>query len=262
MQQIEFIVQKDLEPFVNCIMIGENQHPNDHTSIPLYADGYPGIMFQQSTNGFYLMPKEKKLSEFFLYGQTLNPSSLEVKGAYKYIVFQLYPFASKYLLNVDPKVLNEDCYDLLLLPHIQQKKYQEQLAAAKHLEEQVALVSQLMLELIALHNIPPNDQIQQAIALILKHNGQIKIKDVLNKIYLTERTFERNFMAQVGLSPKQFAKIIQFQCSLHQLNQNNFKKLTEVGLDSGFTDQSHFIRAFKKYTGQTPSYYLKQLSTV
>lgn len=28
-----------------------------------------------------------------------------------------------------------------------------------------------------------------------------------------------------------------------------------------YADQSHFIRVFKKYTGQTPSYYLRQLSS-
>ncbi len=67
-------------------------------------------------------------------------------------------------------------------------------------------------------------------------------------------------MAQVGLTPKQFAKIIQFQTSLHYLNNSTYDKLVEVGLDSGFSDQSHFIRTFKKYTEQTPSYYLKQMN--
>jgi AraC-like DNA-binding protein len=33
--------------------------------------------------------------------------------------------------------------------------------------------------------------------------------------------------------------------------------MVEIGYDSGFADQSHFIRTFKKYTGLTPSAYLK-----
>ncbi|BDS12122.1 helix-turn-helix domain-containing protein [Aureispira anguillae] len=260
MEKVEFIVKKDLEPFVNCIMIGESQATNSHTNIPLYPDGYPGIMFQQTNNGFYLLPKQKKLSELFLYGQTLQPISLDVQGPYRYIVFQLYPFASKYLLNIDPKVLNTDCYDLLTIDSIPVNAYKEQLLHANNLEEQVAIISDLMLALIAANKVSVNDKIQQAIAIILDHNGQIKIREVLDQIYMTERTFERHFNAQIGLNPKQFAKIIQFQSSLHQLSAANFNKLIEVGLDSGFTDQSHFIRTFKKYTGQTPSYYLKQLT--
>ena len=117
-----------------------------------------------------------------------------------------------------------------------------------------------MLALIKSNRVTPNDRIQQAITLILEQNGQVTIKKLLKQLYLTERTFERNFMSQTGLTPKQFAKIVQFQCSLHRLTKTNFNKLVEIGHDSGFSDQSHFIRAFKKYTGQTPSYYLKQMT--
>jgi AraC-like DNA-binding protein len=259
MKEVEFIVPKDLEPFINCIMVKESASQNSHTNIPLYADGYPGIMFQQAENGFYLLPRKKKLSELFLYGQTLDPVSLDVKGPYNFVVFQLYPFASKYLLGVDPKKLNGECFDLLQLDHINVEKYQRALVNSSNLEEQVKLISELMLELIRSNTVSHDDRIQQAIALILKHNGQVTIKNIREQLYMTERTFERNFMSQVGLTPMQFAKIIQFQSSLNQLTKANFNKLIEIGIDSGFTDQSHFIRAFKKYTGQTPSYYMKEL---
>lgn len=258
MKEIEFIVEKNLEPFVNCILVKDCDAATAHTNIPLYADGYPGIMFQQAVNGFYLLPRKKKLSELFLYGQTLDPVSLDVKGPFKFIVFQLYPFASKYLLGVDPKKLNDDCFDLLQLDHIDVEAYRKALIRSNDLKEQVRIISDLMLTLIQTNQVSQDDRIQRSIAAILKHKGQIKVKDLPLQLYMSERTFERNFMSQVGLSPKQFAKIVQFQCSLHKLSRANFNKLIDVGIDSGFSDQSHFIRSFKKYTGQTPSDYLKQ----
>ena len=261
MQEIEYIIKNDLEPFVNCIMAEESDAVDSHTNIPLYADGYPGIMFQQSDNGVYLLPKKKKLSEFFLYGQTLAPVSLDVEGPFKFIVFQLYPFASKYLLGIDPKALNDECYDLLTIDHIDIEAYRSQLINSENPEQQVQIISALMLQLIKSTQATENDRIQQAIAIILKHHGYIKVHALLERIYMTERTFERNFMSQVGLTPKQFAKIIQFQYSLHKLTEAKFNKLVEVGFESGFTDQSHFIRAFKKYTGQTPAYFLKQITS-
>lgn len=257
MNKINYRVANGLTPFVNCIMEGKSKVMDAHTNIPLYADGYPGIMFQQSDNGFYLLPKKKKLSELFLYGQTLDPISLDVHGPYKFVVLQLYPFASKYLLNIDPKVLNDTCYDLLSIQQVDIKYYHQQLQKTESLEEQTQLLSRLVEELIAAQRLPSNDAIQKAIEIIIEHKGQIKIKEVLPQIHLTERTFERNFKAETGLSPKQFAKIIQFQFSLEQLNKSNTSKLTKIGFDSGFSDQSHFIRTFKKYTGQTPSFYLK-----
>ena len=229
-------------------MIGEDAKADSHTNIPLYADGYPGIMFQQSENGFFILPKEKQLSELFLYGQTINPISLDVKGPHNYVVVQLYPFASKYLLNVDPKALNDECYDLLQIQYLDIANYQKQLVQAGSLTEKVRIISNLMRALIRAHNVHENDQIQQAISIIIDTKGQIKVKELLQQLHLTERTFERNFKSHVGLSPKQFAKIIQFQSALNQLTATNFKKLTDVGFDNGFTDQSHFIRTFKNYT--------------
>ncbi len=259
MFKIEYHIDSDIAPFVNCIMIGRVTDKDVHTNLPFYADGYPGIMFQQSANGFYLLPSNKKLSELFLYGQTIAPISLDVHGVHNYVVVQLYPFASKYLLNVDPKVLNDDCQDLLALDYLDVHGDKNQLKNTMNIEQQIEIISNLMRALIKQHSLPKNDIIQSAIALIIQHKGLVKIGDLLEKLHITERTFERNFMATIGLSPKQFAKIIQFQTSLDQLTHSNFKTLTDVGMDSGFTDQSHFIRSFKSYTGQTPSFYYKSL---
>ena len=260
MKEVAFIIDPDLAPFVNCIYTDENFDANRHANIPLYADGYPGIMFQQTANGFFLLPKNKKLSELFLFGQTLAPVSLDIKGSYKFVVVQLYPFASKYLLGIDPKVLNDDCYDLLQIEYMDVEKYRQSLIQTNSLDEQVKLISDLMRELIRTHKVSENDTIEKAISIIIQNNGQIKIKELLDKIYLTERTFERHFMAYIGLTPKQFSKIIQFQSSINKLTQSTYNSLLDIGYDSGFSDQSHFIRTFKSYTGQTPSYYLNQLS--
>lgn len=261
MKKVEFDVRDELKPFVNCIITGKGSSARSHTNIPLYADGYPGIMFQQAKNNFYLLPKKKKLSQLFLFGQTIEPISLDVEGTYRFVVLQLYPFASKYLIDVDPKELNDDCFDLLQIKYVDVESYKQRLLESENSKDQVEIILDLMTELIRSNRVPENDRIQQAISLILKHGGQLKVKELLEQLFITERTLERDFMSQVGLTPKQFARIIQFQSSLNQLTQTKFNKMTEVGVDSGFADQSHFIRTFKKYTGQTPSYYLKQKSS-
>jgi AraC-like DNA-binding protein len=253
-------VDDDLLPYVNCIMTGESFDPQSNTKIPLYADGYPGIMYQKSENGFYLFPQNKKLSELFLYGQTLEPVSLEVTGLHKHIVVQLYPFASKYLLNVDPKKLNNDCYDLLNIEYFNIDDFRIKLANSTDTNEQIRIISDLMRQLIKTHKIRENDSVQNAISLIIKHKGRLKIKDLVERVFTTERTLERNFDTHIGLTPKQFSKIMQFQSAISNLTQSSYNSLISIGIDSGFSDQSHFIRTFKRYTGQTPSFYLKQLN--
>ncbi len=260
MYKVDYKVPQDLNRFVNCIMVDESERADSKSEIPIFADGYPGIMFQQSENGFYQQPGNKKLSELFLYGQTITPFTLNAEGSFNFVVVQLYPFASKYLLDIDPKKLNDDCYDLLQLKHIDIESYHNSLTAAQTVGDKVNIIYKLIAKLIESDRIPEEDTIQKAIKFILTNNGQVKISELVNQLYVTERTLERNFVSQVGLTPKQFSKIIQFQSSLDNLGRSDFSRLTDIGQDSGFADQSHFIRTFKKYTGLTPSYYLQQMT--
>lgn len=255
------MVKESIRPYVNCIMVGEAHSDSEQFILPLYADGYPGIMFQQSRNGFYLQPGNKLLSELFLYGQTLDPISLETQGQFRFVVFQLYPFASKYLLGVDPRQLNDECFDLLQISNVDVGFFHQELRQSKSLEQEIAIMADLVEALIGNNEIPLNEPIQKAIKRIIETEGQTKIKDLRDEVFLTERTMERHFRNQIGLTPKQFAKIIQFQTSLSKLSKAKVDTLTQIGLDSGFTDQSHFIRVFKQYTGQTPSYYLKRIES-
>ncbi|HEX6428081.1 MAG TPA: AraC family transcriptional regulator, partial [Niastella sp.] len=55
----------------------------------------------------------------------------------------------------------------------------------------------------------------------------------------------------------QFRRIWQFNNAFQQLNNRQFNKLTDIAFANGYADQSHYIRAFKEFTGITPKEYLK-----
>lgn len=95
-------------------------------------------------------------------------------------------------------------------------------------------------------------EIREAIVEIMTTKGQKNIQAIADKQNLNLRTFERRFLKETGLSPKQFAKIIQFNASLEQLSIKDYTKLTDIVYENGFADQSHFIRVFKAFTGKTP----------
>jgi AraC-like DNA-binding protein len=72
----------------------------------------------------------------------------------------------------------------------------------------------------------------------------------------SERHIERLFMESVGINPKNFANIIKLHSFLKQLKKTTEKaSLTELVYQSGYADQSHLIKEFKKITGMTPTAY-------
>ncbi len=241
---------ENLPPFVNDVLVFEEENQNAETVLPFFADGFPGIVFSIAPSGLYLLHRDKELSDFFLYGQTINPIELYAKGAYKMIVFQMFPFAVRILLDIHPKTLNDDCFDLtgLLEKNQQLKKIKE----ADQTERQIEIISDFLDAMVQKSPLNPDKSILLAINLILQFKGKISVSELRQRLSLTERTLERRFEKEIGVTPKVFCKIIQFQNSLAQL-ANEESTLTTIAYENGFSDQSHFIRTFKKYTSLTPS---------
>lgn len=254
----KYSVRKNLRCYVNSILTDASDDPKGSLELPLYAEGYPGIMYQKADSDLYLLPKGKKLSKLLLYGQTLKPSILSGEGAYQYVVLQLYPFASKYLLNVDPKSLNDDCYDLFQIENVNTKRFHEKLLVTNDLTKQIEIMCDLAEALLVAHQVKEDDRIQNAIHHIIENKGYGRISDIRDQVFMTERTFERNFMNEVGLTPKQFAKIIQFQSTIEKVENPEKERFTDIAFDSGFSDQAHFNRVFKSYTGLSPKQYRLQ----
>jgi hypothetical protein len=50
------------------------------------------FLFHRTEGGLTVIPHQKEMPDLFIYGQTITPIELEIKGSYSVIVFQLYPF--------------------------------------------------------------------------------------------------------------------------------------------------------------------------
>lgn len=252
------VPNKSISLFVKNIWVFENEVKNLKTSLPFFADGYPGLMFQQTDNGLMVRPHDKTMPEIFLYGQTIKPIELEISGAYLLIVFQLYPFVLRALFNLVPQNINDNCYYLdELMANADMISLVTKLRTSDVVEDKIEIISNLLLSFLERKKKGFDYQIREAVLRIIYTNGQESIRAICEKSNLNIRTFERRFLHETGLSPKQFAKIIQFQASMEQLTLKDYTKLTDIVYQNGFADQSHFIRVFKAFTGKTPKRFKK-----
>ena len=252
-----YIPDKSVSLFVKTIWVFENDDKNIQTNLPFFADGYPGLMFQQTDNGLKVKPHNKKMPALFLYGQTIKPITLDIKGSYTLVIFQLYPFVLKSLFNVIPQSINDNCYYLDDGMGTDIITFTNQLLTYKNIQQKINAITDLLISFFEKKKQNLDYKIKQAIESIIQTKGQENISSIAEKLKLNIRTFERRFLNETGLKPKQFAKIIQFQASLEQLTVEDFTKLTDIVYQNGFSDQSHFIRVFKAFTGKTPKAFKK-----
>lgn len=222
------------------------------------ADGCPGLIFHHTEDGRFCDEFGKELPVVFLYGQTVSRTALYISGRFRLTGACLYPHALKPLTRCDAVELTDVCIEPNQLGNLQQLKLGEQLLHTSCPAEQVGILSRALYALLSNTTALPDPMILQALQLIRDTNGQIALPYLRERLGLSERHLERLFNRQVGLSPKMYARICQFQASLQQLKASRFVKLSDIAYENGYADQAHFIRSFKTFTGHAPQAFRKQ----
>lgn len=97
--------------------------------------------------------------------------------------------------------------------------------------------------------------IRHALARLDQPEVPLEISDLAAEAGWSDRYFIRKFSAQVGITPKAFARVRRFQSALRRMQRERHADWVEIALASGYYDQAHFIRDFKAFSGTTPGAY-------
>lgn len=89
---------------------------------------------------------------------------------------------------------------------------------------------------------------------IERHEGVVRIGELTERTGWSSTRLTETFRAQVGVTPKRFARIVRFRRAL-ELVVGHEGPLSEVALDAGYYDQPHFNAEFREMSGFTPSAY-------
>lgn len=125
---------------------------------------------------------------------------------------------------------------------------EEKLAIASTDKQRIKIIEYFLLA--HLKNIETDKLIVEAVKLIYQSKGTIRIKELNEKLFISQSPFEKRFRKVVGTTAKKFASIVRFNSVLNNMNQA--KSLTEICYENSFFDQAHFIKDFKQFTGHTP----------
>ncbi|MBO9633372.1 MAG: helix-turn-helix transcriptional regulator [Chitinophagaceae bacterium] len=216
------------------------------------ADGCPGLVFQQTDSGLLWGDVKKKLSSLFLYGQTTRLGKMQTGGSFRMTGVMFYPHVMKVLFGFNASEVTDDCVDLLLFSGDAGKELVRKMEDTTDRSELYNLVDTYLSDLIYKQKITQDTIIQNAVIQLMQSNGDISLKQLQQSLFVTERTFERKFEQYVGIPAKLFARVCRFQASLQQLRSGEYDKLSDIAFNNGYSDQSHFIRAFKQFSGYSP----------
>jgi len=138
------------------------------------------------------------------------------------------------------------------------KQLTEQIANATSVQQKIFLVQKFLLNQLALHD---EDLIfEYCVKKIQSSKGTISIKELEKKTGYSSRWLNMKFNDKLGVSPKNLSSIIRFKQYYQALISDNEKSFFKNDFYMLYYDQSHFIKAFKRFTGLPPTRFEKQIN--
>jgi len=148
--------------------------------------------------------------------------------------------------------LNNQMPDLITLLGKAGADLEEKMMTAANNHERINIITEF-LELRVQKNQQHSHPVISCINSMIHCKSPIRIKQMANQYFISQRQFERKFKEFSGFTPKLFSRILRFQAACGQFSSS--KSLTDIAYDSGYYDQSHFIHEFKEFSGHHPKHY-------
>jgi len=101
-----------------------------------------------------------------------------------------------------------------------------------------------------------DDRVNYGLQLITHSSGMISPGKLAEEVCLSPRQFERRFKSIVGVSPKNYCRIMRFRNTKEYIEKyNTTKSLSEIAWDCGYYDHSHLTKEFLEFSDELPSYF-------
>lgn len=102
------------------------------------------------------------------------------------------------------------------------------------------------------------DRLKPVLEYVESHfNQPLSLAGLAEIIGMNGKYFCRFFRQVTGQTPMNYVNIYRIEQAAHMLCATD-TSVTEVGLECGFSDTSHFVKLFKKYKGITPKQFRKR----
>lgn len=195
-----------------------------------------------------------------VFGQTDTFSRVRLdKEPFGILGIYLYPHALTQLFGLPANELTNHYADVRSILGRDGDMLEEQMALASGNYQRAKLVSEF-LEARLKNVMTEHNAMALSITAIVNGFKSTSAKALADSNCLSLRQFERRFKKLSGFSPRSFLRIMRFNSVLNKEFQH--KSLTEIGIECGYYDQSHFIHDFKKFSGVNPKYYFKEETIV
>jgi AraC-like DNA-binding protein len=227
--------------------------------LELVPDGYPEIFF--TLNGNIQIFSEKNHWQCFdqagLIGQVTHRFAFETRDYSKVLYVKLYPWTPYSLFKIPFWQMNDAVVGIHdVTPDTRFRELSERVYAAENVDRATTILDAFFIQRLLPSQIE-NPFLHFAVRQIFSSNGTVGIDTLTQQIHASRRYVEKLFKQEIGMTPKQYARLIRVKkASMLLLDPQFSGQINSIIGPLDYYDQSHFLKDFKAVVQQTPTEFL------
>jgi AraC-like DNA-binding protein len=251
-----------LKEFIQCFWFIR------HDSIPLATkmlpDGYSDIMlnFGNAYSLAFNNESEIEINESVFVGQRTKTMFLNQTGDVNMIGVRLNPGKEYTFLNQSAHLVQNSVISVSQVMGEVFESYLFDIQNNNTDELRVNLTEQLFENHFRNNNAKSNTLVDFALNLIQKNVVGGQGLDLSKELNLNYKQSERLFKKHVGITPKKYIRVIRFYQAYTKIRNQKSVNWTEVLNEYNFYDQSHFIKEYHWFTGNSPNKQFRKKDTL
>lgn len=108
----------------------------------------------------------------------------------------------------------------------------------------------------------PFGAVDWASRMIARSSGRVSIDQLAARSNMSARQLQRRFLADVGATPKSYARVHRFSSVLEARRKTPDRAWADLAAEYGFADQAHLIRETRALAGRTPEVLIQELLAI
>lgn len=192
--------------------------------------------------------------------QTHARADLLVSGRIDNFTIHFQPSGFHRLFGISMTALTDLAYEAHAVIGPELPTIEQELGNTLGFTERVEIIDKRLIRMLGCHS--SLDSVAIAANNLFASDGISRVSVMANDSGLSKRQFERRFLAQVGVPPKLYARIIRFNAALDHKLRWPSHPWSRIANDNDFYDQMHFVRDCRAFTGESPSQFLLHLAGV
>ena len=225
--------------------------PTGHIFLIFELDGFPRYTFDREN----LQPNQA-FTKAWISGMHRNFISISAHEKSEMFIIQfkahgLYPFLHSPINELTEKVIAAKAIFGQSILDLRTK-----LLISKTSKEKFSLAEKWLTNKFNATQIPPKELLDTIIQLQKEpaHN----FAEIIASYPHSQKHLINQFKKYVGLTPKYYQRILRFNEILQKVQQKENISWTQIAYSCDFSDQSHFIKEFKHFSGFNPQEFIHQ----